>query len=334
MRWTPARSLFVAAAPLGSAGVALGLAWAAARSRPERPGAAAPVPPPGLPPARIENVAEIGELFFRDSDPTGPADRPVLVLLHGWMYPADTNWFPAYGPLSEVGRVIAPDHRGHGRGLRASTPFRLTDAADDVAALLRHLGAPPAVLVGYSMGGPIAQLVRRRHPDVVRGLVLCATSATFNVTPRDRWTWRTMGLLQLLLRLVPRHWWERVLTWQAEGAPLRVTRMLNSETPPEVRSLLPWMVGELDRGSAEDVAEAGRELSRFDARDWIGALDVPTAVVVTSRDVLVPPDNQRDLARRIPGAAVYEVPLDHDAAVAHADVFVPALRKAVEHVLS
>ncbi len=292
-----------------------------------------PVPPPDLPPARIVNVPGVGELFLRDTDPDS-FDRPVVVLLHGWMFPADANWYPVYRPLSEVARIIAVDHRGHGRGLRPSKPFRLADAADDVAALLRHLDAPPAVAVGYSMGGPVAQLLWRRHPDVVRGLVLCATSATFNVTLRDRLTWRFIGLLQLLLRIVPRQWWERMLTSQAAGGPFRVTHMLNADTPPEVAQLLPWIVSELDRGSAEDVAEAGRELSRYEARSWIGDINVPTAVLITTDDVLVPLRNQRDMAARIPRAFIQELPLDHDAAVSHADAFVPALRKAVEHVLA
>lgn len=292
-----------------------------------------PTPPPGLPTARIVDVPGVGEFFVRDTEPDADPERPVIVLLHGWMYPADLNWFSCYGPLSEVGRVLALDHRGHGRGLRPSAPFRLADAADDVAALLRTLGTPPAVAVGYSMGGPVAQLLWQRHPDVVRGLVLCATSATFNVTPRDRWTWRTMGGLQVGLRLVPRHWWERLIGAQVAGGPVRVSRMVGADTPAEVTALLPWMIGELDRGSAEDVAEAGRELGRFDARGWIGTVDVPTAVLVTTEDTLVPPHNQRDLVQRIRGAQVQELALDHDAVVAQAEIFLPALRKAVEYVL-
>lgn len=322
-----------ALAPAGWLGALIALAWVASRSRPERPDAAMPVPPPDLPPARIVNVPGVGEMFLRDTEQDAGSERPVVVLLHGWMFAADANWYTVYPALAEVARVIAVDHRGHGRGLRPSKPFRLVDTADDVAALLRHIGAPPVVAVGYSMGGPVAQLLWRRHPDVVRALVMCATSATFNVTVRDRLTWRLMGLLQLLLRIVPRQWWERMLTSQAAGGPFRVTRMLNADTPPEVALLLPWIVSELDRGSAEDVAEAGRELSRYEARSWIGEVDVPFAAVITTRDVLVPVGNQRDMAARIPHAFVQELPLDHDAAVGHADVFAPALRKAVEHVL-
>jgi pimeloyl-ACP methyl ester carboxylesterase len=305
---------------------------ALARPRPQPPGDSAPEPPPGLPPGRLVHVPGHGELFVRDS---GEAPgRPTIVLLHGWMVPSDANWFPVYGPLSAAGRVLAVDHRGHGYGPRPATPFRLADVADDVAALLRHLGTGAAVVVGYSMGGPVAQLLWQRHPELVTGLVLCATSATFSATARDRWAWRAMGVLQVVLRLLPRHWWERALRAQLHGRlPVRVSRLITEDMPDDVEQLLPWIVGLLDRGSAEDIAEAGRELGRFDARGWIGSIDVPVSVLVTTHDSLVPVRNQRDLAARIPGVRAHDLACDHNAAGAATAVFVPALLEAVDEVV-
>src|SRR3712207_6622498 len=141
-------------------------------------GAPAPVslpdPPAGLPPGRILHVPGRGEFFLRD---TG-GDRPPVLLLHGWMFPADLNWRHAYGALRHAGyRVLAVDHRGHGRGLRTVDPFRLEDCAADAAAVVRCLATGPVTAVGYSMGGPIAQLMARDHRDVVSALVLCATAS-------------------------------------------------------------------------------------------------------------------------------------------------------------
>src|SRR3982074_1718687 len=113
-----------------------------------------PVPPIEMPPARTLTVPGRGELFLRD---TG-GDGPPVMLLHGWMASADLNWAGAYGDLAAAGfRVLAVDHRGHGRGLRQLAPFRLADCAADAAGALRELGAAPALVVGYSMGGAIAQ---------------------------------------------------------------------------------------------------------------------------------------------------------------------------------
>lgn len=324
------RALQTTAAAVGvTAAVA---AWAAARSRPEPPRPRPPMPPEGLPPARMELVPGRGEFWVRDTGPTG--DGPAILLLHGWMFPSDLNWFPSYEPLSAMGRVIAMDHRGHGHGLRPAEPFRLAHSADDAAALIRHLGVGPVIAVGYSMGGPIAQLLWRRHPDVVRGLVLCATTDRFNDSPRDRWLWRTMGALQLALRILPRHGWERLVERQAAGElRVRLTTLLREDTPEHVRALIPWFLSELARGTAEDVAEAGRELGRYDGRAFTGEIDVPTVAIVTTEDQLVPVDRQRAMAARIPGCEAVELPLDHDAAVSGAEVFVPALVKAVQRVI-
>jgi pimeloyl-ACP methyl ester carboxylesterase len=324
------RALTAAAA---ATGVAAGLAgWAAARSRPEPPRPRPPVPPGGLPPARMVTVPGRGEFWVRD---TGPSDQDVtMLLLHGWMFPSDLNWFPSYEPLSASGRVIAMDHRGHGHGLRPAEPFRLAHSADDAAALVRHLGVGPVVAVGYSMGGPIAQLLWRRHRDVVRGLVLCATADTFNDSPRDRWLWRAMGGLQLALRILPRHSWERLVERQASGdLRVRLTTLLREDTPEHVRALIPWFLSELARGTAEDVAEAGRELGRYDGRAFTSEIDVPTVAIVTTEDQLVPVDRQRAMAARIPACESVELPLDHDAAVSGAEAFVPALVKAVQRVV-
>lgn len=312
-----------------------GALWAAARARPVSPRAQAPDPPAGLPPGRVVAVEGHGEMFVREAAGPGP-DAPTLLLLHGWMFPADLHWFTSYATLSEVAHVLAVDHRGHGRGTRPAHPFRLVDVADDAAALLSELGTGPVIAVGYSLGGPVAQLLWQRHPDLVSGLVLCATSATFNVTRADRWRWRSMGVLQLLMRLLPRHWWEALSHMLVDQErPLQVTHLLGLDPSADLKPLLPWMVGEADRGSAEDIAEAGRELSRFDARGWLPTVDVPTAVVVTLRDKLVPLGTQRDLIARLgPGGAdsVYELDVDHDAMITQGDLFAPALVSAVQAV--
>ena len=117
---------------------------------------------PTLAPGRFVELPGRGRTFVRERG--GPAEAPVIVLLHGWTATAALNWAPSFAPLSDRFRVIALDHRGHGRGLRSRRPFRLEDCADDVAALLAAVGIERCIAVGYSMGGPIAQLLWQRHP--------------------------------------------------------------------------------------------------------------------------------------------------------------------------
>jgi 3-oxoadipate enol-lactonase len=76
------------------------------------------------------------------------------------------------------------------------------------------------------------------------------------------------------------------------------------------------------------VIQAAGAVGGFSSHDWIGSVDVPAAVIVTTRDTLVPPARQRKLAASLPGARVFEVEADHDACVAKAATFVPALVSA------
>ncbi|MCG3041499.1 alpha/beta hydrolase [Streptomyces sp. S1A] len=104
-----------------------------------------------------------GSLAYRDEG-TGP----TVVLLHGG-HLDHTMWDEQIRALSPHHRVIAPDARGHGGSSNATRPFR---PADDLAALLRHLDAAPAVLVGLSMGGATAVDTALEHPGLVRALVV------------------------------------------------------------------------------------------------------------------------------------------------------------------
>src|SRR6202035_1219694 len=92
-----------------------------------------PEPPIAMPPARTVHVPGRGEFFLRD---TG-GDGPTVMLLHGWMGTAELNWWALYDDLREaVYRVLAIDHRGHGRGLRPLARFRIRDCAADAAGVL------------------------------------------------------------------------------------------------------------------------------------------------------------------------------------------------------
>src|SRR3954449_4403074 len=155
-RWAVTRSRRAPAKVLGEATTVHG-SYPAAMPR------WAPEPPVPLPSGCVVHVPGRGEMFLRDTGGDGP---PVL-LLHGWMFSADLNWYRSYATLAEAGyRVLAVDHRGHGRGIRSPEPFSLRDCADDAAALLAHLQIPPALAVGYSLA---ARSPRCRPAALPRG---------------------------------------------------------------------------------------------------------------------------------------------------------------------
>jgi pimeloyl-ACP methyl ester carboxylesterase len=118
-----------------------------------------------------------GDLAYLD---TGSGD--LVVLLHSG-YVDHRLWDDQIPALAAEHRVIAPDVRGHGSSANATRPFRW---ADDLAALLRHLDAGPAVLVGLSMGGLIATDTVLEYPELVRAVVTCG-AATGDFRYTDPW---------------------------------------------------------------------------------------------------------------------------------------------------
>lgn len=271
---------------------------------------------PELPPGRFVELEDRGTVVVRDV--AGPPGAPVLVLLHGWTATADLNWFTCYRPLSEHYRVIAFDHRGHGSGLRSRKPFRLEDCADDAVDVAEALGVERFVPVGYSMGGPVAQLMWQRHRERVAGIVLCATAPYFAGRREER-----LSLLGLTgLAAVARYTPEQTREWLTEQLYLQ----------RKTSTWEPWAIQEASSHDWRMILEAGKAIGAFSSSDWIGELDVPAAMVFTMRDRVVPLRRQIRLFDMLPMADAFRVDGDHDAVVSNADRFVPSLLRAVRAV--
>ena len=279
----------------------------------------APLPPP-LPDGRILYVPGRGEMFIREAP--GPGGGPAIVLLHGWTLSADLNWFSGgYEVATRHGHMVAPDVRGHGRGLRSEEPFTLQAAADDVAALLRELGLGPAILVGYSMGSSIALLLAHTSPDVVAGLVVASSGLQWRASIYERVVWKAMAGVEYVLRF---------------GAPTGITdRYLRHavQQSPDLGPYRSWLKAEARRGDATDIAHAGRELGGYDARALAKTIDVPTVVVVTAHDHLIRKGRQRRLAEVIRGARTVEVDGAHNAWMVKPVEFAAAIDEALNIVM-
>ena len=88
---------------------------------------------------------------------------------------------------------------------------------------------------------------------------------------------------------------------------------------------------ELERVSPAGLLSSMRSVGAFRSNRWIGSVDVPTSVVITTKDRTVPTRNQRKLAAALPLARTFEVAGPHDSIVSRADEYVPVLLDAVEH---
>jgi len=247
----------------------------------------------------------------------GPEGASTVVLLHGLAATGRLNWFTSIRALAERFHVLVLDHRGHGRGIR-TRQFRLADCADDVVALADVLRIESFFAVGYSMGGPIAKLCWSRHRDRVRGLVLCATANHF-VMPEARGVASAVfpGVI-VAARMAPEFFRERLIAGMLRGVPLGDAR--------------DFAYREMSASDPATVMQAARAVIRFSSRNWASNITVPTAVVITTKDMLVSPRRQYLLAESIPGAKIYEVQGDHLACVRASERFVPKLVKACEYV--
>jgi pimeloyl-ACP methyl ester carboxylesterase len=250
-----------------------------------------------MPPAEIVRIEGRGEFFVRRHQHPD-ADAPTLMLLHGWTASADLQFFTAYEELAEHFSFIGLDHRGHGRGLRTLDTYAFDDVADDNVAVARELGIEHVVLVGYSMGGPIALTICRRHPGFATGVVVQATALEWLETRRDRWQWRFLPVLSSLLRS---RWYPRFLTG---GLPRLIP------DGHELTSYLAWFASEIRRGDSHTITQAGHALSSFDARQWASSLKIPAGSLITTKDRLVRPRKQRALAAAL-NAEIRELPGDH-----------------------
>lgn len=244
----------------------------------------------------------------------GPRHAPAIVLLHSVACTGLLTWYPALDRLARHYRVIVFDQRWHGQGIR-SPEFRLDDCAGDVLAVADALELPTFAVAGYSMGGMVGQLVAHAAPSRVHGLVLCSTASNFRRGLRQRVALDVFGrTLRRLRENAPRG-------GGVPSLPRRERLEDHRWALREFRSTTPW-----------EIAVAVDEIGRFDSTRWLPTLGMPAAVVVTTRDGFIAPAHQRTLARRIPGAALYEIAAGHAACVLGADRFVPALLAAVTSV--
>jgi diacylglycerol O-acyltransferase len=241
----------------------------------------------------------------------GPVDGPVVVLIHGLAGSSLAEWYKVAPLLAERFRLVMVDHRSHGLSPLERGRFEVTDEADDLADIIRQLDIDPAGIVGYSMGGAIALALAARHPGVVHRLALVATMAYH---PRS---WRIARMLGALLT----RGWERLTG--TGTADVRAGYLLAVGAVEKKHAH--WLWEETHRRDPDAGAAATFALLRFDARQWLDQIDVPTLVVVPTRDQLVPVKWQYDLVARIKRSRVvqiqggrHEVPWSHAGQLAEA----------------
>lgn len=142
----------------------------------------------------------------------------LLILLHGGGG-ASEMFGPILPKLSENRQVIAVHLQAHGRAADVDRPLSFELMADDIAALVKHLGNEKTDIMGYSLGAGIALQTAIRHPDLIRKLVVISAPVK-----RDGWYQVLEGMAQMgpetakavkqspLNQLYPETDWEALFT--------------------------------------------------------------------------------------------------------------------------
>ncbi len=223
------------------------------------------------------------------------------VLLINGLAEEKESWGLQAGTVIEAGyRVLSLDNRGIGGTTKPAGPYTTCQMADDAKAVVDVLGIGEVHLLGFSMGGMIAQEYALAYGDTLRSLVLYATYAEPG---------------PFCLRLSK--------TWE--------TLARNCGMAPTVRALLLWcftpafyedqaaLAGEFDDGvpalnlTVESFLGQLAAIQRHDTADRLGSIGAPTLVLAGKDDILIPPMQSRRIHDRMAGAEWLTVPGGHAA---------------------
>jgi pimeloyl-ACP methyl ester carboxylesterase len=204
--------------------------------------------------------------------------------------------------LSEQYTLLTVDNRGAGQTVTPDgTPTTMVDMADDVAAVMDYVGMSEANVLGISMGGAVAMLLTLRHPQKVKRLVLAVTLAHTEAQGRADFMLRAGHDMRL------------------RGVPLDLLNRFNAvfllgESVFEHGWLLDaWVNAPPDplQQSHEGWTLQTEALEGYDIRAQLKDIAVPTLVISSPEDLLVPPRLQDEIAASIPGATIKRYPGGH-----------------------
>jgi non-heme chloroperoxidase len=247
----------------------------------------------GRPDRRVIRTRDGAQLAVWELEGDGP-DAPTVVLPHCWGCSHEI-WIPVARRLREQGhRIVLYDQRGHGASTRGTAPLAVDTLAHDLEAVLEAIDARDVVLAGHSMGGMTIMSLATHRPEVLKerakATVLVATAAT-SVGDRSPQAAQLAGAM-IASRLVTR-------AMRARNGHLFVRSVFGDDP---VRAHLD-LTRELFAGCHGAVrGNFLVALATMNLLDGIATMDVPTTVMVGSRDTLTLPKKADQIASTVPGA--------------------------------
>ncbi len=286
------------------------------RDESSRPPSLTPSIPPAPDPSESHETvtAEDGtRLFLRTmpargvtSAPATSDGRAVRAIMCDGILCDGFIWKYLWSGLADVCDVAHWHYRGHGRSGAPADPTRIDIAAHagDLMSVRKHLGDPPCVLFGHSMGTQVCLEEWRLYPKGVKGLVLMC--GTFGKVTQS---FRGMPILDAVL--------PKILAIVDKQPDL--VRAIWSRIPPEMAFRAALLAGDVDPDHVrrEDVLPYLKHMTHVDfamflrmltaagshsAEDYLGAIDIPVLVIAGEKDTFTPASLSESMAERIPGS--------------------------------
>jgi 3-oxoadipate enol-lactonase len=244
-------------------------------------------------------------LHHEDTLPTGAgaAGDPIL-MLGGSLGTSLAMWEPQRHSLAGRVRMIAVDHRGHGRSPIPAGPYAIADLGGDVLALMDRLGLERVSWCGLSIGGMVGQWLAINAPGRIERLILICTSA--HLPPAENWQ-------------------ERAAAVRAAGGPEPIadtvlgrwfTEGFAAAHPDVVARYRALIVAT----PAEGYAGCCEAIAGMDLRAGLPGIRAPTLVIAARQDPSIPPDHGERIAAAVAGARLEILdPGAHLASVERAD---------------
>jgi pimeloyl-ACP methyl ester carboxylesterase len=272
--------------------------------------------PRGQDEPRAEHSAESATLVAPDGsslhlEMEGPADKPVIVLTHGWALDS-TAWYYVRKELARNHRLVMWDLPGLGRSTQpADGRYSVERLAEDLRSVIAQTGDQPVTLVGHSIGGFMMLTLARKYPELLRqkvnGMVLMDTTHTWPLN-----TVMAGGLLKLLrwplieplLLLTTLLWpliWLSNLQSYLNGTGHIVNR-ITSLSRGVTRGQLEFGTRFNIKDKPNVIAKGLRAVLRWDETPTPAAITVPVRVLVGDADRITKPEAGRAISEMAPDA--------------------------------
>jgi pimeloyl-ACP methyl ester carboxylesterase len=264
-------------------------------------------------------TAAIRDLMMYYEDTGGSGEPLVMIMGLGGDLQAWALTAPA---LAKQFRVITFDNRGAGRTSSPDRPYTISQMADDTVALMEHLGIASAHVLGFSLGGYVAQELTLKYPARVQKLILLATAAYiegYNRALVEAWMAARRSNLSRegIARLTACWLYSPEFLDDRERFERAIQNTLNNPHTQQDHAFI----------------RQAQALLGFDARERVKNIKQETLVVAGQDDNLLPPRNSERLAKLLPKATLKVLPGGHVGALEYAaeynEVFLQFLGAAV-----